>query len=85
LVAHRLSTIRDADIICVMHEGRIVEQGTHDTLLEQDGHYAALWQSQMPRERLVDSFQIRHPCLAGPVQVHPNDDSRMFTAMAGVN
>lgn len=46
VIAHRLSTIRDADLILVMEEGRIVEQGSHDQLLEADGAYAALYRSQ---------------------------------------
>ncbi len=46
LVAHRLSTIRNADLICVMHEGRIVEQGTHARLMELDGRYGSLWKMQ---------------------------------------
>jgi ATP-binding cassette subfamily B protein len=46
LVAHRLSTVRDADLIYVMHGGRIVEQGTHDSLMNQNGSYAQLWRSQ---------------------------------------
>lgn len=46
VVAHRLSTIREADQILVMRDGRIVEQGTHDSLLEQGGFYAELYRSQ---------------------------------------
>jgi ATP-binding cassette subfamily B multidrug efflux pump len=46
VIAHRLSTIRDADLILVMESGRIVEQGTHDALLEAEGAYAALYNSQ---------------------------------------
>ncbi|MFV0430069.1 MAG: ABC transporter ATP-binding protein [Arachnia sp.] len=46
VIAHRLSTIRDADLILVMEHGAIVEQGSHDQLLERKGHYHALYQSQ---------------------------------------
>lgn len=46
IVAHRLSTIRESDIILVMKEGKIIEQGTHDSLLAQDGFYAAMYRSQ---------------------------------------
>ena len=46
VIAHRLSTIRDADLILVMEDGRIVEQGDHHRLLELDGAYAALYNSQ---------------------------------------
>ena len=46
VIAHRLSTIRDAHLILVMEDGAIVEQGTHDSLLEADGAYARLYHSQ---------------------------------------
>ena len=46
VVAHRLSTIRNADLICVLHEGEIVEQGTHDELMQLNGYYRRLIEMQ---------------------------------------
>jgi len=46
IVAHRLSTIREADVILVMRDGKIVEQGNHEELLKADGFYATLYNSQ---------------------------------------
>ena len=46
IIAHRLSTIRDADLILVMKDGDIIEQGNHEELIEQNGFYASLYNSQ---------------------------------------
>ena len=46
IVAHRLSTIREADVILVMKDGNIIEQGNHETLLAQNGFYTNLYNSQ---------------------------------------
>lgn len=50
VIAHRLSTIRNSDLILVMKAGNIVEQGTHDELLAQNGFYAELYNSQFAEE-----------------------------------
>ena len=49
VVAHRLSTVRNADCIIVMRDGRVVEKGTHDELLATGGFYRDLYQSQFAR------------------------------------
>jgi ATP-binding cassette, subfamily B, multidrug efflux pump len=46
VIAHRLSTVRQADLICVVDDGRIVEQGRHEALLTGDGLYAELYRRQ---------------------------------------
>ena len=46
IVAHRLSTIREADVILVMKDGKVIEQGNHVSLLEQGGFYRHLYESQ---------------------------------------
>ena len=50
VIAHRLSTIRNADLILVMRDGNIIEQGNHEQLMEQNGFYANLYNSQFDEE-----------------------------------
>ncbi|MFI5098414.1 MAG: ABC transporter ATP-binding protein [Candidatus Acidiferrales bacterium] len=52
LIAHRTSTVRDADQIVVLKDGQIIERGTHDELLERQGYYADLYQKQLLEEEL---------------------------------
>ena len=61
VIAHRLSTVRDADTILVMEAGRVVEQGSHRELIAQNGHYAALWRRQAGGfKRRTARFPMRH-------------------------
>ena len=46
IIDQRLTTVRDADRIIVMEQGQLIEQGSHDALLKQNGYYAKLWQHQ---------------------------------------
>jgi ABC-type multidrug transport system fused ATPase/permease subunit len=55
IIAHRLSTITHADQIVVLHQGRIVQQGSHQTLLSQDGLYRHMHELQLQKALVVDA------------------------------
>jgi len=55
IVSHRVSTVRDADQIVVLHDGRVAERGTHDELIRRDGFYADLYRKQLLEEELKAS------------------------------
>jgi ATP-binding cassette subfamily B protein len=55
IVSHRVSTVRSADQIVVLHEGRVAERGTHDELIRRDGFYADLYRKQLLEEELKAS------------------------------
>jgi ATP-binding cassette subfamily B protein len=63
LIAHRLSTIMHADRIYVLERGRIVEEGRHDTLLDERGLYYAMWRQQVGERRRLDS--AKSPVMSG--------------------
>lgn len=55
IVAHRISTIKDADLICVMEDGKIIERGTHDELIKHDGAYAELNRRQLLEDEIAST------------------------------
>ena len=63
VIAHRLSTVMDADQILVMDHGRIVERGTHAQLLERDGAYAQMWALQQREEAEREKEPVEEPSI----------------------
>lgn len=56
MIAHRLSTVRNADLILVMKDGKIIEQGKHRELIRRKGHYYNLYSRQFEEERMMEVF-----------------------------
>jgi ATP-binding cassette subfamily B protein len=82
LVAHRLSTIKDADYIYVLHQGRVVEKGTHRQLMTHEGRYYSLWRSQTDQcdpavERRPPVPQVGDPAWSG-APFHQSDGPIVF-------
>ena len=75
IVAHRLSTVRGCDMILVMDEGRVVEQGTHDELMAKQGKYYALWNLQ---QGIFRKREEPKPVVAAPVPDEDDDDSMTY-------
>lgn len=68
VIAHRLSTVTQADQILVLHEGRVVERGTHEELLEMKGRYAEMWRKQVRAQRVEkEKRRIEEEGVATPV------------------
>ena len=61
MIAHRLSTVRHADRIIVLQAGRVIEQGSHDALLAQVGHYAELYNTYFRHQSLefIETMPLR--------------------------
>ncbi|KAL5424707.1 hypothetical protein PMIN06_013037 [Paraphaeosphaeria minitans] len=58
IIAHRLSTITHADQILVLHRGKVAERGTHEDLLEKNGHYAAMWKKQVRAQTAAEQAKM---------------------------
>ena len=67
VVAHRLSTVRNADLIVVLDGGRIVERGTHDELMKRGGLYHRLYEMQFANEEMSLSGEINSATNGGTI------------------
>lgn len=71
VIAHRLSTVVDADEIVVLHEGRVAERGSHTSLLQQDGLYAMMWRRQLEAQGQEQSRNAAGAGFVAPERVSP--------------
>ena len=60
IIAHRLSTVKNADMIIVVDEGKIIEMGTHSQLLRAEGHYYRMYTGQWEEKRQIEFFKQLH-------------------------
>ncbi len=82
VVAHRISTVKDADEILVLDDGRIAERGSHRALLEHDGLYARMYRRQLVEAELqVDEEQQEHEKRVRQTDAAPDRPARAYRPM----
>jgi ATP-binding cassette subfamily B protein len=82
IVAHRLSTIRNCDKIIVLDEGKLIEQGTHEELLEQKGNYCRLWELQQGNTHITDdeAYKGKHSMVSEePTKSDDSEDTITYS------